>query len=368
MTRRTTWVVVALVLAVVVGTGSWYLGRGARPATVAPATVPTATAAVTRTDLATTTQVSGVLGFAGSYTVVGQGVGGTVTSIPAPGDVIARGQSVYELDGRAVPLFYGTRPSWRDLAVGVTDGPDVQQLEQNLTALGDASSANLTIDQHFTAATAAAVARWQRASGRVANGRFALGTVVYAPGPIRVAAVGAVPGQAVHSGGPILTATSTTSQVTVPVPTIQSYLVHVGDAVTVTLPSGVVTPGRVDTISTAASLSDGSGGSGGGGSRGSPDPAQATVPATVTLADPHAVAGLDQAPVTVNITSQAVKGVLAVPITALVALAGGGYGVYLDDGDGRRLVSVVPGLFATTLVQVTSADLHVGDKVEVPAA
>jgi len=30
-------------------------------------------------------------------------------------------------------------------------------------------------------------------------------------------------------------------------------------------------------------------------------------------------------------------------------------------------VSVTPGLFATTLVQVSTSDLHVGDRVEVPS-
>lgn len=368
MARHARWVAAGLVLAVLAGTGSWYLGRSGRASTGTTAVVPTATAAVIRTDLATTTQVSGTLGYAGSYTVVGQGAGGTVTGVPAPGDVITRGHGVYEVDGHAVPLFYGVRPSWRDLAVGVPDGPDVQQLEQNLTALGYANALNLTVDQHFTRATATAVERWQRATGQPVTGRVALGAVVYQAGPLRVSGVQALPGEAVRSGSPVLTATSTTSQVLVPVPTAQSYLVKVGDAVSVTLPSGAVTPGRVDAVSTAASFSGDSNGSSAGGGGGSSRGAPVTVPATVTLADPQAAAGLDQTPVTVNITSQAVDGVLAVPITALVALAGGGYAVYLDDGQGRRLVPVVPGLFATTLVQVTSADLHVGDKVEAPAA
>ncbi|WP_263731479.1 peptidoglycan-binding domain-containing protein [Cellulomonas sp. SG140] len=365
MARRARWVAAILAVAVLVGAGTWSLGRVGRPPAAAATVVPTATATVTRTDLATTTQVSGTLGYAGHYAVIGQGVGGTVTGLPSPGDVIARGQGVYEVDGHAVPLFYGARPAWRDLAVGVPDGPDVQQLEENLTALGYAGAANLTVDQHFTTATAAAVERWQRATGHTVDGRVAVGAVAYEAGPIRVAAVQAALGGDVRAGSAVLTATSTTSQVLVPVPTVQSYLVHVGDAVTVTLPSGALTNGRVDAVSTAASAtadSNGSASPGGGSSREAP----VTVPATVTLADPQAVAGLDQTPVTVNITSQAVTGVLAVPISALVALAGGGYGVYLDDAQGRRLVGVVPGLFATTLVQVTSADLHEGDKVEVP--
>jgi hypothetical protein len=70
--------------------------------------------------------------------------------------------------------------------------------------------------------------------------------------------------------------------------------------------------------------------------------------------------------VQVNIVSQAVHGVLTVPITALVALAGGGYGVYVLSGGERRLVGVTPGLFSDTLVEIKGADVHEGDVVEVP--
>jgi hypothetical protein len=93
------------------------------------------------------------------------------------------------------------------------------------------------------------------------------------------------------------------------------------------------------------------------------------VSAQVRLIHPGAAAHLDQAPVTVDVTDRSVHGVLAVPITALVALAGGGYGVWVDGADGpsgRHLVGVTPGLFATTLVQVTAPGLSVGDRVEVP--
>jgi hypothetical protein len=60
--------------------------------------------------------------------------------------------------------------------------------------------------------------------------------------------------------------------------------------------------------------------------------------------------------------------VLAVPLTALVALSGGGYAVYVEHGRSRQLTGVTPGLFASTLVQVTSSGLREGDIVEVPAS
>ena len=59
--------------------------------------------------------------------------------------------------------------------------------------------------------------------------------------------------------------------------------------------------------------------------------------------------------------------VLAVPVSALVALAGGGYAVEVDGGSSRRLVAVRTGLFGQTLVQVSGSGLHPGTRVEVPA-
>ena len=55
---------------------------------------------------------------------------------------------------------------------------------------------------------------------------------------------------------------------------------------------------------------------------------------------------LDQAPVDVSITTATVRNVLAVPVNALLALAGGGYAVEEVESSGvRRLVGVSVGLF-----------------------
>jgi len=60
--------------------------------------------------------------------------------------------------------------------------------------------------------------------------------------------------------------------------------------------------------------------------------------------------------------------VLAVPISALVALAGGGYAVEVVHGTARQLVAVQTGLFSPTLVQVSGAGLAAGMRVEVPSS
>jgi hypothetical protein len=92
----------------------------------------------------------------------------------------------------------------------------------------------------------------------------------------------------------------------------------------------------------------------------------------VNLTDPKAAGGLDQAPVTVNITTGRSPGpVLAVPVTALVAQSSGGYVVeVVGQGNTRRWVSVTVGpVFDdnTGLVQVTGA-LSPGQRVVVAAS
>ena len=90
-----------------------------------------------------------------------------------------------------------------------------------------------------------------------------------------------------------------------------------------------------------------------------------------TLTDPRAAGTLDQAPVTVNITTGSSPGpVLAVPVTALVAQSPGGYAVEVTGpGNTRRWVPVRPGMFddADGLVQVTG-NLTPGQHVVVAAS
>ena len=68
---------------------------------------------------------------------------------------------------------------------------------------------------------------------------------------------------------------------------------------------------------------------------------------TITLDDPAAAAELDQAPVTVDVTSESHPDVLTVPNDALVALLEGGYAVEVVDATGaRRYVGVTLGLLS----------------------
>jgi multidrug efflux pump subunit AcrA (membrane-fusion protein) len=91
----------------------------------------------------------------------------------------------------------------------------------------------------------------------------------------------------------------------------------------------------------------------------------------IDLADESLVAGIDEAPVDVDVASSTAEAVLAVPVEALLALAEGGYAVEVVASDGgdqegsTRLVAVEVGTFADGLVEVTG-DVEPGDVVVVP--
>jgi peptidoglycan hydrolase-like protein with peptidoglycan-binding domain len=368
MSAAKTLAVVALVAAV--GAGSWLAATRAGRAsgeTAAQPTVPTATATVRRGDLVSTEQVDGTLGYGTTDTgaatgtttrVVGK-LPGTVTRLPAAGAVLERGQELYELDG-ATPVAFmtGDRPAWRPFAGSISDGPDVLELERNLEALGFDPDHEMTVDDHFSAATTAAIERWQESLGLDQTGTIPLGQVVFLPWTsLRVSSLSAQAGA--PGSGPLMSVTATTKQVTVQLDATLAYLVHTGQTVTVELPSGA-TKAKISAVGTVATAPSGGGGNPAPGSQQS-----STVSVTATLSNQRAAGNLDQAPVKVDIVTQSRRGVLYVPVTALLALAEGGYGVELARPDGRhQLVPVHTGLFsADGNVEISGAGLKAGDRV-----
>src|SRR5262245_57096920 len=95
----------------------------------------TATASVARRDLVQRSTVSGTLGYSDGRQVVNYRPG-TITSLPEEGRLLRPGAVLYDVNDQPIVLFSGSRPAWRPLVEGVSDGRDVRQLEQNLRALG----------------------------------------------------------------------------------------------------------------------------------------------------------------------------------------------------------------------------------------
>jgi peptidoglycan hydrolase-like protein with peptidoglycan-binding domain len=294
-----------------------------------------------------------------SATLYGQS--STFTALPSIGQIVRRGQSLYEIDGQAVVLFYGSVFPTRAFAAGMSAGPDVAELNANLDALGYGQG---LAGDSFSAATAAAIRAFQSAHGLSATGELPLGSVAFEPGPVRVTSVTPTVGQTVMPG-PVLGITSTARQVRVALNAAQQASVKVGDSVAITLPDNQTTAGRITYVSSVATSPSSSGsGRGGGEEESSP-----TIEVDVTPTDPAATGHLDQAPVNVSITTESVQDALAVPIDALLALAGGGYALELAEGRVHRLEAVSLGLFddADGLVQVSGRGVSAGQRVVVPA-
>jgi peptidoglycan hydrolase-like protein with peptidoglycan-binding domain len=288
---------------------------------------------------------------------------GSVTWLPAAGAAIQQGQTLYAVAGRPVVLLYGAGPAYRDLAAGV-GGDDVRQLERDLIDLGFATASTLAVDGSFTGADAGAVSRWQASLGVPQTGVVRLGEVVFATGPVRVAAVRAALGADAAPGAPVLDLTSTRHSVVAQLDAGRQQLVHPGDPVSVLMPDGHTSVnGTVTDVSRVATQPTQGQNQGQGGQQQPP-----TIAVTVTLANESAAGTLDQAPVYVSITAASAKGVLAVPVTALLAEANGEYAVAVRSGGERRLVVVQPGLFGDGgLVEVSGPGLAEGHLVGVPA-
>jgi peptidoglycan hydrolase-like protein with peptidoglycan-binding domain len=325
--------------------------------------VGTATATVARRDLVQRSTVAGTLGYGDARTIINYRRG-TITSLPEEGSLLRPGAVLYRVNERPIVLFSGSQPAWRALAEGVSDGRDVRQLEGNLGTLGYDKSQRLRIDSRFTASTAAAVERWQKDLGLEATGRVEFGDVVFLPGARRVGTLAASLGDRARPGAPVMATSSTTRLVTAEIDASDQGDIAVGDKVTIDLRNGTTTTGTISEVGKVASaLREET--SGGGMTSGSTTP---TITFEVRPDRPAVDAGLDRAPVDVGVTSERAQNALSVPVSALLALRGGRYGVEVVRAGATSVVEVTPGLYSDGgYVEIKAGRVQVGDVVVVPA-
>ena len=329
-------------------------GRGSANAEAATTDGAVATVPVVRRDLVLRDDVDGTLSYADGRTL-SSSAAGTVTRLPAEGKVVTRGRLLYEVNARGVRLLYGTMPLWRRLAVGVSDGRDVEQLERNLVELGY-DPERMTVDESFDTDTAAAVRAWQDALGQTETGALEAADAVFLPGPRRIGQHETSVGSQLQPGAPVLQVTATTPVVEIDLDARSQEIARVGAKVRIELPSGRLVGGTIASVGRVAETSTSAQG----------EVWDPTVAVLVELADPGQRDGLDGAAVTVSLERERAKRVLAVPVEALLALRGGGEAVELVGASGERtLVAVETGTFADGYVEIEGR-VAVGNRVVVP--
>jgi hypothetical protein len=336
-----------------------------------------ATAKVERGRLAMQVSATGTLTYGSKadgspYSVVNQATG-VLTALPSVGDVIKCGHVLYRVQGHPVALLCGGTPLYRSLSEGMK-GWDAKELNRNLVGLGYVDSAELDPSGYFGSETRSALKDLKGDLGLARTGSLEPDQAIALPGPLRISSVTAPLGAAAQPGASIAEATSTARRVEVDLDPSQADSVKVGDRASITLANNRATPGVVGRIGTLVVDNGSDSGSGAGsdsGSSGGSSPPSATVPVFIGLKKVSDVRGIQEAPVQVSIITGRVKDVLSVPVTALLARAGGGYAVETVDAGGRRqLVRVDLGAFdhANGLVQVSGPGLRAGQRVVVPAS
>jgi hypothetical protein len=165
----------------------------------------------------------------------------------------------------------------------------------------------------------------------------------------------------------ILQTTSTQLIVTVDLDASKQSEAKVGEPVTVELPAGNTVDGRITAVSPVAQSSSNSNngnssGNGNGNGNNNSNSSGSTIPVTITLLGHHAGAGLDQASVSVNLAQARANNVLSVPVTALLATAGGGYAVQ-EAAAPHNLIPITTGLFAAGYVGISGSGIYSGLRV-----
>jgi hypothetical protein len=154
------------------------------------------------------------------------------------------------------------------------------------------------------------------------------------------------------AGRPVFTYTGTTRVVSVDLDVRYQKLAKKGAEVSIELTEDETTKGTITKMGKVAKEGEGE------------DPT--TIEVTIAVRSQRALGSYDKAPVDVHLTANRKADVLAVPIGALIAQPGGGYGVQVVSGGTVRTVQVETGLFTEGRVEISGAGLSEGMKVGIP--
>ena len=291
-----------------------------------------------------------------------------ITSIAAEGTAVGTGTMLFKQNGYPVVAIEGdpsTLPALtRTLSTSSSDGIDVKAFETMLHVGGFDKSAALTIDDHFDTNTAKAAVAWWKSLGVTASAdsvSIPPGSFVVVPGGLYAGKALVADGGATVGNAVVLPLTTASRQISTTAPVGDATLT-LGAAIEVLYPdnsTATATIVNVGNVATNASNTPG---------------ATPTVPITLNVDKvPDAYSTFVQIPVTLRVISQEAKGALVVPVSALVALAEGGFALEVVDGTNpdkslvTHLIAATPGIYANGMVAVTGDKVSDGLTVVVPA-
>jgi len=234
-------------------------------------------------------------------------------------------------------------------------GTTVLQLEQALSDLGYDADNTLSVDGVFSLETTQAIKDFQAGVGLKQDGMLNPGEVVFLPGDVRVTSQLAALGSSVGGGSPVIGISLAEKLVSFNLPANQQDLLTIGDPVIIEMPDYEEVPGRVVFVSQTAQASENAW-----------DPK--TFEVRIEFEDPSVAEDLDEAPVDVIVVTDSIDDVMAIPVSALLALLEGGYAVEVRAGGSQIvLVAVDVGFFGSNnMIEITSGEVEPGDQVVVP--
>ena len=273
----------------------------------------------------------------------------TLTATAHLGRTVTTGTEVYAANGEPVVAIVGDTPSWRTLTVGVEDGSDVRTLERALTKLGFGE--DLTVDDHFTSATADAVRSWEKALERAdPDGEVEPGEILLIGSDSQVVDQALAVGDPVPDGAQILTLAAEARVITVTVDADELDAWAENATVTVRWADGERFPGRVSAVGHDVVP----------GAEGADGTAEVTVvPRSGSLKRRTGT------PADVDLVTRSRTDVVTVPVAALRDGPDGRPSVTVIKGGVRTVRPVEVGLVAQGRAEVTSG-LDVGEEVLLP--
>jgi len=274
---------------------------------------------------------------------------------------IGSGQVLYSVDDRPVTAVVTEVEFGRELLIGVEDGEDIEVLEQMLFDLGYDVDGDLEVDEEFDEDTSQAIEDWEEDlqddwEDQVVDGVLSLDQIVTVDEGVTVGAITSHDGDTLATGTELFTFGSETGSrvVSTAIDVADQAMLAEGTEIDVEFPGGEVVTGTVTDLASSSTT----------------DPLDPTAGPQLAVeislnSVPESAAELNELDVEVRLVDKLAAGATAVPASALVATADGGFAVEVVNGNSTSFVAVDPGMFADGFVEVDG--IEPGTAVVVPS-